>query len=168
MGWYIEPLPRPYDYRALIEVYVRTRRKALLHDDFTNYYKGLLGVLEQVFGVRFSHDGPTFTQRVFWMRFESTVESLLAIRTPWENCIDDTLLNIKLEECGEPGRVVFAVSDTINKAVEDSARAHREMLYALFRAMFGTIDRIVTSAELAVAGFDDSKEPQCSDYYDDL
>jgi hypothetical protein len=39
------------------------------------------------------------------------------------------------------------------------------MLDALFQAIFGECQRMVTSEELREAGFDDSKEPDIVNYY---
>ena len=40
------------------------------------------------------------------------------------------------------------------------------MLGALFVLIFGEQSRVVTSEELLAMGFDDSKEPDSSNYYD--
>jgi hypothetical protein len=40
------------------------------------------------------------------------------------------------------------------------------MLHALFVAIFGPVDRVVTSEDLRRDGFDDSKEPDLADYDD--
>jgi hypothetical protein len=171
MKWYIEPLPRPYDTRSLIEVYVRTRQEWYSHDDFRNYYTGLLSALEKQFGLRLSRDElKTSTQKALWMLFESTTASILSICTPWDGFIEDGLLHTKLEQSGEYGKAVYAASGVIYKAAEESLRGHRDMLQALFQAIFGPgpMERVVTSAELAAAGFDDSKEPPFSAYYDDM
>jgi len=52
-----------------------------------------------------------------------------------------------------------------NKA---SAAAHREILHKLFLVIFGECQRIVTSEDLCAIGFDDSKEPDIVNYYDDM
>lgn len=44
--------------------------------------------------------------------------------------------------------------------------AHREILHALFRAIFDECDRVVNLEELREAGFDDSKEPDIVSYYE--
>jgi len=163
--YYVEHLKRPYDFRVLIEVFIYTRR-GYVHDDFTNYYKELLQTLEGLFGIRLSSEGLEFRQRIFWSHFEITVRSLLQITHPWEGYLEDSLLNIKLAECGERGQRVFEASKVIGEACKTSAAAHREMLYALFTAIFGECSRVVTSEELAAAGFDDSREPNTSDYFD--
>ena len=49
-------------------------------------------------------------------------------------------------------------------AVKASRTAHREMLQALFVGIFGECRHVVTSRELRQAGFDDSHEPDITDY----
>jgi hypothetical protein len=91
---------------------------------------------------------------------------MLAIRSPWSNYTEDTLLTRKLEESGEPGRIVEKCRKIILESNTASEGAHREILYALFVEIFGECDRVVTSEELLQSGFDDSKEPNISDYPD--
>ena len=163
----VERLPRPYDVRVLIESFVYTRRQ-FVHEDFTHYYTGLLRALEALFGIRLSSEGLSFDQRVLWMLFESTTRSLLRVTHPWEGYIDDTLLNVKLQACGELGQEVYRASAAIAEAGKASEAGHRQMLYALFVAIFGECPRVVTSEELTQAGFDDSREPEMGNYYDQL
>jgi len=99
------------------------------------------------------------------MLFQSTVRSLLQITTPWADYLDESLLAIKLNESGELGRIVHRASGVIGEANNASEAAHREMLCALFQAIFGECQRVVTSQELFAAGFDDSKEPDIVNYY---
>ena len=168
MGYFVAPLPRPYDYHVLIEVFIRSRRTTFAHADFQNYYKGLLAALEAQFGFRMSDVDLSFNQRVLWGLFNNTLRSLLEVGTPWDWYLEASLLHRKIEESGEPDREVMAATERIFQATSASTAAHYEMLDALFRAIFGTVDRVVTSEELAVAGFDDSQEPQFSDYLDEL
>jgi hypothetical protein len=166
MGYYVARLKRPYDYRVLIEAYIYTKRKDFVHTDFTNYYAGLLEALQTRFGIRLSGEGLSFAQRVLWGLFDSTVGSLLQITSPWAGYLEAGLLHKKLKESGEPGRVVDVASQTIGEANKASDAAHREILDALFRAVFGECQRVVTSEELFVVGFDDSREPDIVNYYD--
>src|SRR5438132_1094361 len=117
MGQYfVARLPRPYDFRVLIESYVYTKR-SFVHPDFTKYYASLLATLEGLFGVRLSRDDNWSTrQRVFWMHFEATVSSLLRITSPWDGYLEDGLLNIKLEEVAELGRAVHRAGERIHEA----------------------------------------------------
>ncbi len=166
MGYYIARLKRPYDYRVLIEAYVYTERKTFLHPDFEVYYTSLLEALQKQFGIRLSHEGlTTVSQKVFWMLFRSTVRSLLQITSPWADFVDETLLVKKLEESPELEQLVNRASGAIIEANKSSEASHWEMLCALFQAIFGDCQRVVSSRELLAAGFDDSREPDIANYY---
>jgi hypothetical protein len=166
MGYHVARLNRPYDFRVLIEAYVYTKRKDFLHSDFTEYYAGLLKSLKMLFGVGLSREGLTFSQKVLWGLFDNTADSLLRITSPWDGYLEAGLLHRKLEESREPGKIVDRASAVIHEANKASERAHREMLWALFVAIYGECPRVVTSEELLQAGFDDSKEPDITNYYD--
>ena len=166
MGYFVARLDRPYDFRVLIEVYIYTRRKDFVHQDFTLYYRSLLESLQQLFGIDMPGEQFSFDQRVLWGLFNGTVDSLLQITSPWAGFLEASLLHRKLNECGEPGEIVYQASKTIGAANRSSAQAHREMLYALFTAVFGACDRVVTSDELRGVGFDDAQEPDIKNYYD--
>jgi hypothetical protein len=169
MGYYVRRLKRPYDYRVLIEAYIFTQRKDFINlPAYTTYYASLLEALERHYGIRMSTEELAFSQKVLWMLFQSTVRSLLRITNPWADFLDETLLVKKLEENIELRRIVDQASSAIDEANRASEAAHREMLDALFQAIFGACQRIVTSEELLAAGFDDSREPDFADYYDNM
>ncbi len=161
-------LPRPYDFRVLIEAYVYTHRQDFVHPDFGAYYAGLLASLERLFGLRLARDELTFRQRVLWSLFDSTVRSLLQVSTPWEGYLETGLLFRTLEESGETGVLVERATTAIAEAAKASRTAHREMLQALFVGIFGECRLVVTSEEMRQAGFDDSREPDITNYYDCL
>jgi hypothetical protein len=168
MGYYVARLNRPYDFRVLIETYIYTQRQDFVHTDFKAYYASLLEALQRLFQIRLSDEGLAFGHRVLWKLFQSTIHSLLQITNPWAGYLEASLLHIKLEETGEPGKVVHTASAAISEANTASEIAHREILHALFSVIFGECKRIVTSEELLQAGFDDSKEPESSSYYDEM
>jgi len=168
MGYYVARLKRPYDYQVLIEAYIYTRRKDFVHSDFTSYYASLLEALQARFCIRLSRESLSFDHSVLWSLFENTVRSLLKIASPWESYLEASLLHKKLQESGEPGRIVDRASEVIGEANTASEQAHREILYALFKALFGECQRIVTSEELRENGFDDSMEPDIVNYYDHM
>lgn len=166
MGYHVDRVPRPYDLRALIEVYILAQRKDFVHPDFAAYYTGLLAALEGLFGVRLRREGLSFRQASLWGLFENTVRSLLRIGSPWSGYLEASLLQRHLDESGEAGEVVSQASRIIHDANTASEAAHRSMLHALFVAIFGECPQVVTSEDLARAGFDDTKEPEISNYYD--
>ena len=61
--------------------------------------------------------------------------------------------------------IVGRASAVIDEANKVSDEAHRDMLCSLFQAIFGECHRVVTSQELLLAGFDDSREPDIVNYY---
>jgi hypothetical protein len=152
---------------VLIEAYVYTRRSDFVHPDFGAYYAGLLASLERLFGLRLASDELTHRQRPLWMLFNSTVRSLLQISTPWDDFLEAGLLIRRLEESGETGVVVERASAAIAEAAKASQASHREILQAL-EAIFGECRRVITSEELRQAGFDDSREPDVTDYWEFL
>jgi hypothetical protein len=160
-------LKRPYDYRVLIDVYIYTQRKDFVNRPrFKNYYASLLDVLERQFGVRFSGEGLSSPQKVFLLLFRSTVRSLLQITNPWADYVDETLLILKLNENPALRSVVDQAGVLIGEANTKSTAAHREMLDALFLAVFGATERVVTSEDLRAAGlFDDTWEPTIDEYW---
>jgi hypothetical protein len=154
---------------VLIEAYIYTQRTDFINlPAYTTYYASLLEALQRHFGIRMSPEGLTLPQKVFWMLFQSTVGSLLRITSPWANFLDETLLVKKLEERVELSRIVDQANRVIGEANKASEAAHREMLDALFHAIFGACQRVVTSEELLAAGFDDSREPDFADFYDNM
>ncbi len=166
MGYYVAPLKRPYDARSLIDAYIYTQRADFVHEDFNTYYRGLFSVLEKLFGVQLAANAVPSEQRALWQLFESTVRSVLRITSPWDGYLEAGLLMTRLDESGEPGIEVHRASSIIQEANRASQAAHRDMLHALFQAVFGQSQRVITSQQLAEAGFDDSKEPNITDYYD--
>lgn len=168
MSFYVARLARPYDYRALIEAYIYTQRKDFIHADFAVYYSSLLEALQQQFGIRMKHEALGFREKAFWMLFQGSVRSLLCIANPWAGFLETSLLNSKLNEISELGRIVDRASGTISEANKASEAAHREVLDVLFRAIFGDCQRIVTSQDLLAAGFDDSREPDIVNYYGEM
>ena len=166
MSYFVARLKRPYDFRVLIEVYIYTRRKNYVHPDFLVYYNGLLQALQRAFDIQLKPEGLVFRQRILWGLFENTVLSLLQITSPWSGYLEAGLVLKKLDESGVNGQEVHRASAIIGKSNTDSEAAHRDMLYALFVAIYGECNKVLTSEELLLAGFDDSKEPDIKDYYD--
>lgn len=166
MSYYVARLKRPYNIRVLIETYIYTKREDFCHPDFATYYASLLEALEGIFGVRLSSEGLSQNQRILWSLFQNTVKSLLQITNPWAGYLESSLLVRKLEESGEQGQVVEQASAVIRESNRVSEKAHREMLEALFYAIFGERPQEVTSQELLQVGFDDSREPDIQDYWE--
>jgi hypothetical protein len=163
---YVVRLGRPYNFKILIEAYVYTRRESFIHDDFKIYYSALLAKLEELFGIQISFEKLSPEKKPLWMLFQSTIYSLLSIRTPWSGFLDETLVVSRLKECGEYEESIYQFSKLIMQAAHTSEEAHHQMLYALFKCIFGDVNTVITSEQLLIAGFDDSKEPDIADYFD--
>ncbi len=168
MSYYVAKLNRPYNVHTLIKTYVYTKRSDFIHEDFSNYYGALLPVLANLLGVDFSVQTLSNEKRMFWGLFQGTVSSLLQITSPWAGYLEESLLVKRLDESGGLGLRVHRASTIIMEANSQSEAAHRDMLHALFELVFGECRSVVTSAQLAAAGVDDSKEPDITDYYDFL
>lgn len=168
MGYYVARLKRPYDYQVLIETYIYTHRTNFVHTDFTSYYASLLEALQARFGIRQERESLSFDHSVLWSLFDNTVRSLLQITDPWASYLEAGLIHKKLEESGEHGRIVDRASAIIWETNTQSEKAHREILDALFKAIFGECQLIMTSEQLRENGFDDSKEPDIVNYYDHM
>jgi hypothetical protein len=151
-----------YTYKSLIHTYINTHRQDFPHEDFTNYYVGLLAALENAFGISFN--GNKTPKPVLWMLFRSTVTSYLQIRHPWSTFLEAGLLHIRLENAGDAGEHIKAYSRKLAKLADESRQLHMTMLDELFEMIYGKIDTVVTSEELRQAGFDDNAEPKIEDY----
>lgn len=155
-----------YDYRQLVLTYIQTMRNDHIHADFKNYYARLLTLLEQVFEVDFS--SPPSSQRALWMLFQATVSSYLSLRTPWSNFLEAGLIVKRIEQLGSQGEKIFQLSTQIEELEQSSREAHLQLIYELFERIYGKRDLVVTSQDLKARGFDDSKEPQITDYWEDI
>jgi hypothetical protein len=163
-----ELISKPYDYKSFIEVYIYTKRQDFPHQDSKEYYSKLLEKLEGLFGIQISEDPPTFDGQLFRVLFNSTVESVLTIKTPVDGYLEAGLLWRKLEQKSELNKIIHDSMRTISQATERSQLAYREILYALFRCIYGDVDTIITSSQLEAVGFNDSKEPKYVDYLENL
>ena len=165
---YISKLSRPYDYKVLIEAYLRTQGAGFDHPDFIGYYARLVKVLESALDVELKRDRFSFNQKVLWALFNGTVNSLCRIGTPWSGFLEEGLIVTKLEAAGERGEKILQASDRIGAATRESKENHYEMLYGLFELIYGEREKVISSAELLTVGFDDSLEPDIIDYYDEM
>lgn len=100
------------------------------------------------------------------MLFESTVKSLNKIDYPGSGFLEATALVMALNRSGDKGVAVRASMKKILELNKESKQVHLEMLNTLFQLMFGEVTKVVTSRDLLELGFEDSKEPKISDYWD--
>ncbi len=159
-----------YDYRGLIHAYMMTQ-KHHVHPDFERYYQALLAKLEEAFGIALSdthiyQNGAPSSAQAYWVLFRSAVRSYLTIQSPWESMLENGALMHRL--ISEEGKIVLAYTQRIAELSRESQHNHMELIYHLFWMMYGEIDTVVNSDDLAELGLDDSTEPQMKDYYDYL
>jgi hypothetical protein len=160
-------MDKEYTYKNLLDVFIETlyERGAWVEESVRDYYPQLLSHLEKAFGVSFAFDSiEDFSKKVLFMLFQSTVHSYKDLRHPWSNYQEATLLIKKLEDSGEAGKRILSLSDEIRAVTEASADLHLTMLYQLFECIYGPNNTVVTSEQLRVIGFDDSKEPKPWDF----
>jgi hypothetical protein len=165
----VEAMNKKYDYKMLIEVYIKTQHKNHIHEDFKNYYEQLLAKLEEIFEISFSKPKlPERYQNGIHFHFLPTIDAYLSIITPRTYYLEDSLLNVSLREAGEIGQRIIAAENKAIATTNEAKAQLLEMLYIMFEAIWGKNDLVITSEELKERGFDDSKEPQIRDYYDYL
>ena len=123
------------------------------------HYTAVLDGLQQLFGLRLHPDGVgTFNNRVLFMLFAATVDSFLALRTPWSRFMEAGLLLRKIEEAGSDGERVMAAGERIDALTAESRETHLEMLDALISTMLGDRAELTfSSADLEALGIDDAK-----------
>jgi len=165
MGYFVKQLERPYTTNTLVDAFVYTLRDDFIHEDFSNYYKAILPVLERKFGISFSGE-MSFDNSIYFSLFHNTARSMLEITSPLSRYQEASLLHSRLEQLGDIGIVVNDAFRAIHESNELSEISHRAILHALFTQMFGEIVITFTSEDLRSDGFDDTKEPDISDYYD--
>jgi hypothetical protein len=153
---------RTYDYRALVQTYLETERNDV-HPDVKVYYRKLLALLEQCFGIHLAQPPPA--QGALWMLFRSTVHSYLSLRTPWSHFLEEGLIVRQLDDLGAQGQAIFQRSDQIAQLTKASREAHLQLLYDLFECIYGKQELVVTSHDLRAKGFDDAQKPDPTDYY---
>jgi hypothetical protein len=153
---------KSYDYKALMQACIDADRMDYVHEDFERYYKGLLESLKSLFQISFtSTDFAGKDERIrrisSLILFGASVRNYNAISHPWSGWLEGPLH-------------VDDVWDKYGHKLLDLNRESKETVLALmdelFQIMYGRVDKIVTSEMLLEIGFDDSKEPKISDYYD--
>lgn len=157
---------REYTSRDLIEAHIDAQRK-WVHDDFNQFYAAKAGALEAALGVRLDAEGVADKRRrPLWMLWRETVSSYLAIRTTRSGFLEDSLINVRLEELGKAGRSIEAIERQIGELADQSRALHLKLLGDLFAALFAPAKPSATQGELLALGFDEAKEPDISDYWD--
>lgn len=163
-------MSKQYEWKDLLEAYIKAQHRHYIHEDFSKYYKGHLAALEQAIGITITPDGVRNPNvRALWLPFQGALASYLSIQTPWDNVLEDGLTNRIIDErLGEQGKRIRKLETDVSQAIQLSKAVHLELLGELFNVLWGPITQVVTSEHLLKLGFDDSKEPQYLDYVDYL
>jgi hypothetical protein len=158
-----------YDWKRLIDVYLLATRTHI-HEDFEVFYRSLLGHLESLFGIRVvpetDDDDMTIEKQAIAMLMRSTIKSYHEGTSPMAGYLESGLLVSKLQETGEDGLNALALVQEIGELYGESKRLHLTLIQKLFVMIHGEPNRVVTSEELQAAGFDDSRAPKVSDYWE--
>jgi hypothetical protein len=136
------------------------------NDVLRRYYRGLLAALERLFVVDLDvQRAEGFDAKVFLMMFRSTVDSCLAVRTPWSGYAETTLLVRRIEESGEPGLRVIEACRAIERLHAQSVAAHLTALDAIAEILLGSLaDAVYDSDDVLAVGFDDAARPDRADF----
>ena len=148
-----------YSYKDLIDAYNVTQQTHPA-EEITRFYARRLDALEKCFNIKLDMSGmrrdppPGVQRTVLWMVFQSALASYRSIRTPWSDFIAMGL-----------GAALLAAEygGEVSYLAAQSREAHREVIDALFRLMYGEITRLVTSEDLLEVGFNDKDEERMRD-----
>lgn len=158
-----------YDERAVVLAYIDAQRPPYPHEDFRRFREARLRALEDAYRIGISRDGvSSSSSRILWALFSSTVSSYLSLRGPRDGFLEDSLINSTIDRLGEQGQKLLEIEHELHAHLSECRTAHLELLTRLFLLIWGPIERPLCSADLLAYSFDDSKEPQLSDYYDDM
>jgi hypothetical protein len=163
-----------YSRRHLVEAYLGAQARSFggylpessaFNAALKTYHASMLDGLEQLFGLRLDqHQVDDFDNRLHFMLFSSTAASLLALRTPWSDFLEASLLVKKIERAGQDGQRVMAASSRIETLVRESRQEHLAILDALAAIMLGGRAELTFSrADLRSVGVDDTV-PSPADY----
>lgn len=158
----VKKINEPYDYQTFIEVFIYSKT-TYIHEDFDKYYEGLSQALQQLFDI--SLQEPEFSKRSLWGLLHQTVYSYLDVKTPMSNYLEAGLLFKQIEESGSEEKIMAQI-EAVDEEFNIFKDKHKELTLTLFTELFGKSDKVFSSQHLKDIGFDDSTQPDDSDYYD--
>jgi hypothetical protein len=155
-----------YDRRALARAYADVRHDGSPAGGYQAamrvHHQQILSGLQDLFGVTLEPTIPA-EHRPLFVLFESTIASLDAARTPWDDHPEAGLIHQRLEETGQ-SQAIAAASDRIKDLVAQSREAHLDILTAVLEPILGDrATKVFTSADLRNIGIDDTP-PNSTDY----
>jgi hypothetical protein len=124
------------------------------------YHVAMLDGLQHLFDLRL--DAPD--HRALFMLLRSATDSFLAVQTPWSGFLEAGLLIKKVEEAGDEGQRVMALSQRIETLATESRQVHLDLLDALVAIMLADRAELTfDSTDLHAIGINDTK-PTASEY----
>jgi hypothetical protein len=139
-----------YTIHDLIVARIQAQRtRNFRQADLAEYYRRRNEALQAAFGIHFTHEElPSTAPRALPMLFTSTIDSYLALRTPFSGYLEAGLGVAEMaEEFGQPFQMLY----------EQGIAEHWKLLNTLFERWYGTVTKTVTSEDLLRYGFDDSQ-----------
>lgn len=119
--------------------------------------------LEREFQVKLDSENLSFDGKVYWMLFINTASSLVNLESGGDGFLEAGLLYKKLEQ-SDLGKKVLDHMKDVGYTQAHLAWTYRQMLYKLFALIFGEKKQSISSRQLKERGFDDTKEPDFSNY----
>lgn len=145
-----------YDRRALARAYADVHQAGGHRAATRVYHQQILSGLQDLFEVTLEPAAVPAEHRPLFDLFESTVASLGAARTPWDEHQETGPIHRCLEQTGQAPEIA-AASDRIKDLVAQSREAHLDILAALLSPILGAKSAAVfTSADLRDIGVDDT------------
>jgi len=159
---------REYRFRDLLEVYLESRRSHV-HEDFDLFYRGQLATLEQLFCISLKpppdefESMKEFDDLSIWTLVESAIFEYFQLTSQgaWEGGRGLYILRLR-----EDKHQYFEAASAEAQAKESYRQASFNTLEQMFIALFSDLPQVFASADLLALGFDDSTEPNISDYWD--
>lgn len=154
-----------YDRTAFIEAYLASRHHQFPINERGRFLKARLRSLERAFGVHISENGlPPECPKSLYMIFQGAVEAYVALRTDQRDRQDTSVLNVQIKQIGAPPIRSKPLASGLAEHHQASKQTLFEMVDKAFVMIWGPLDEVVRSEDLLRYGFDDSLEPEGSDY----
>lgn len=160
-------MSKTYSYQDMIILYCTVNEHTWIHEDFPNYRRKLVSVLQEIFDVDLTKC-PENSSMALWMLFRSTTKTYKSAGIhPLSGYLEASLIHITLDrKSGPKGLEISELLRDLGQICDQKEALYQQILSKLYELILGATDRIVTSEDLAKRGFDDSQEPKRRDYYD--
>ena len=157
-----------YDYKTFIAVYINTcgyaKHSAEWKAYYVEYYVRLFDILKEFFNARFDikqflFEGADFSEDERFgalTLFERTIGEYI-------DCFRSKTIGLAASKGYSELRAIH--HQRITQLRSELKEAYLDCLYQLFEFMYGKAEVLVTSEMLKEKGFDDSIEPNHTDYF---